>query len=322
MTPRVFLGLFFSLALVLQGYENYPTKPVRMIEPFGAGGGVDTIARAVSPKLSELWGQPVTVENHPGAGSTAAPALVAKSPADGYTVLVNSSAQAYTAAFVKNLPYDPLKDFIPVAPLTRQPYVLVASNLSGINTVCELIAKAKVKPGQLRFGSAGVGAGNHMGVEKFNIEAGIKAVYVPPGPRDAIADVIANTVEGRIDYMIAPIPLALSDIHAGKLRALAVSTRKRSPLLPEVPTIAESGIAGFDYAVWYGVWVPAGTPAEVVEKLAKDVARALAAPDLRDWLVKHGADPMAMTQPEFARFVQSESESAARIIKAAGIKSQ
>jgi tripartite-type tricarboxylate transporter receptor subunit TctC len=320
MWTRLFLGFFFSLTLAPQGSENYPTRPVRMIEPFGAGGGVDTIARAVSPKLSELWGQPVTVENHPGAGSTAGPALVAKSPADGYTVLVNSSAQAYTAAFVKNLPYDPLKDFIPVAPLTSQPYVLVSSNSSGITSVGGLIAKAEEKPGQLRFGSAGVGAGNHMGVEKFNLEAGIKSVYVPPGPRDAIADVVANTVAGRIDYMIAPIPLALADIRAGKLRALAVSTRKRSPLLPEVPTIAEAGIAGFDYAVWYGVWVPAGTPAGVVGKLAKDVARALAAPDLGDWLAKHGADPMTMTQPEFARFVQSESESAARIIKSTGLK--
>jgi tripartite-type tricarboxylate transporter receptor subunit TctC len=320
MSTRAFLAFVCSLALALQGFGDYPTRPVRIIEPFGAGGGVDTIARAVSPKLSELWGQPVTVENHPGGGSTAAPALVAKSPADGYTLLVNSSAQAYTAAFVKNLPYDPLKDFIPVAPLTSQPYVLVAGNSSGITSVRELIANAKAKPGQMRFGSAGVGAGNHVGVEKFNLQAGIKVVYVPPGPHDSIADVVAHTVAGRIDYVIAPIPLALADIRAGKLRALAVSTKKRSPLLPEVPTIAEAGIPGFDYAVWYGVWAPAGTPAGVVEKLAKDVARALAAPDLRDWLAKRGAEPMSMTQSEFARFVQSESESAARIIKDASIK--
>src|SRR6266481_2569907 len=208
MLTRMALGFVLSLSVILQVFQDYPSKPVRMIEPFGAGGGPDLIARAVSPKLSELWGQPVTVENHPGAGSTAAPALVAKSPADGYTVLVNSSAQAYSAALLKNLPYDPLKDFIPVAPLTSQPYVLVSSNSSGITSVGGLIAKAEGKPGQLRFGSAGVGAGNHMGVEKFNLEAGIKSVYVPPGPRDAIADVVANTVAGRIDYMIAPIPLA------------------------------------------------------------------------------------------------------------------
>jgi len=307
---------------MLQSSQDYPTKPVRLIEPFGAGGGPDVMARAVSPKLSELWGQPVAVENHPGEGSTAAPALVAKSPADGYTLLVNTSAQAYSAALLKNLPYDPLKDFIPVAPLTSQPYVLVAGKLAGITTVGELVAAAKAKPGELKFGSSGLGTGTHLGVLKFNLEAGIKAVHVPARKGDAIADTIANTVAGRTDYLLAPIQLALADIRAGRLRALGVSTKKRSYLLPEVPTIAEAGVAGFDYPIWYGVWVPAGTPAGVVNKLAKDIARVLAAPDLRDWLARHGADPMSMTQPQFARFVLSESESAARIIEAAGIKPQ
>jgi len=293
-----------------------------MIEPFGSGGGPDVMARAVSPKLSKLWGQPVTVENHPGAGSTAAPALVAKAPADGYTLLVNTSAQAYSAALLKNLPYDPLKDFIPVAPLTTQPYVLVAGKLADFTTVGELIAAAKAEPGQLKFGSAGMGTGTHLGVEKFNLAAGIKAVHVPARQGDAIADTIANTVAGRTDYLLAPIPLALADIRAGKLRALGVSTRKRSNLLPEIPTIAEAGVAGFDYPIWYGVWVRTGTPAGVVDKLAKDIARVLAMPDLRNSLAKHGADPMSMTQPEFARFVLTENESATRIIEAAGIKPQ
>jgi tripartite-type tricarboxylate transporter receptor subunit TctC len=307
---------------MFQSSQGYPTKPVRVIEPFGAGGGVDVIIRPVSQKLSELWGQPVTVENHPGAGSTAAPALVAKSPADGYTLLVNTSAQAYSAALLKNLPYDPLKDFIPVAPLTSQPYVLVAGKLAGITTVGELVASAKAKPAELKFGSTGLGTGTHLGVEKFNLEAGIKAIHVPARPDDAIANTIANTVAGRTDYLLAPIPLALADIRAGRLRALGVSTKKRSYLLPEVPTIAEAGVAGFDYPIWYGVWVPAGTPAAVVDKLAKDIGRVLAAPDVRDALANHGADPMSMTQPDFARFVLSESKTAARIIEAAGIKPQ
>jgi tripartite-type tricarboxylate transporter receptor subunit TctC len=300
--------------------QEYPTKPVRMIEPFGAGGGVDVIARAVSQKLSEMWGQPVTVENHPGAGSTEAPALVAKSPADGYTLLVNTSAQAYSASFVNKLPYDPLKDFIQVAPLTSQSYVLVAGKSSGIATVGELIAKAKAKPGQLTFGSTGVGTGSYVGVQKFNVEAGIQAVHVPPGPADAITDVIANTVAGRSSYMIAPIPLALSDIRAGKLQVLGVTTQKRSSFLPEIQTISEAGVSGFDYPIWYGIWVPSGAPAAVVEKLGNDIARVLAAPDLRDQLAKHGAEPMSMTQTEFAHFVLTESESATRIMKAAGIK--
>ena len=322
MLTRIALGFVCSLILMQESSQDFPTKPVRVIEPFGAGGGPDVLARAVCPKLSELWGQPVTVENHPGEGSTAAPAMVAKSPADGYTLLVSTSAQAYSAALLKNLPYDPLKDFIPVAALTNQPYVLVASNLAGITTVGELVAAAKAKPGVLKFGSTGLGTGTHLGVLKFNLAASIKAAHIPPRSGDAIAEVIANTVAGRTDYMLAPIQLALADIRAGRLRALGVSTKKRSYLLPEVPTIAEAGVAGFDYPIWYGVWVPAGTPARVVDKLAKDIAHVLAAPDMLDWLAKHGADPVNMTQPEFARFVLSESESAARIIEAAGIKPQ
>src|SRR3982075_4600030 len=217
MLTRIVLGFVCSLTLMLQSSQDYPTKPVRLIEPFGAGGGPDVMARAVSPKLSELWGQPVTVENHPGEGSTAAPALVAKSPADGYTLLVNTSAQAYSAALLKNLPYDPLKDFIPVAALTSQRYVLVTGRRSGITTVGELVAAAKAKAGKLRFGSSGIGTGTHLGAEKFNLEAGIKAVHVPARAGDAIADTIAKTVAGRTDYLLAPIPLALADIRAGKL---------------------------------------------------------------------------------------------------------
>jgi len=320
MPARMALGFVFSLLVILQASQDYPSKPVRIIEPFGAGGGPDLIARAISPKLSELWGQPVIVENHPGAGSTAAPALVAKSPADGYTLLVNTSAQAYSAALLKNLPYDPLKDFIPVAPLTSQPYVLVAGKSSGIATLGELIAAAKAKPGELKFGSTGVGTGTHLGLEKFNLEAGIKAVHIPAKAGDAIADVIANTIAGGATYMLAPIQLALADIRAGRLRPLGVTTTNRSNLLPEVPTIAEAGVPGFDYPIWYGVWVPAGTPAGVVDKLAKDIARVLAAPELRVWLEEHGAARMSMTQPEFARFVLKEAESAERIIKAATVK--
>jgi tripartite-type tricarboxylate transporter receptor subunit TctC len=321
------LHLLSTIAVLLAGSgthdvrpataQDYPAKAVRLIEPFGAGGGPDLIARAVSPKLSELWGQPVTVENHPGAGSTAAPALVAKSQADGYTLLVNTSSQAYSAALVKDLPYDPLKDFIPVAPLTSQPYVLVAGTSIGITTVRELVALAKAKPGELKFGSAGIGTGTHLGAEKFNLEAGIKAIHVPG---DTAPEAIADTVAGRTAYLIAPISYALADIRGGRLRALGLTTKRRSPLLPEVPTISESGVPGFDYPIWYGVWVPAGTPPGVVNKLANDITRAVVAPDLRDSLAKHGADPMSMTQREFARFVVSESESAARIIKAAGIK--
>jgi tripartite-type tricarboxylate transporter receptor subunit TctC len=277
MSTRMALGFVCSSDLMRQTPQDYPTKPVRLIEPFGAGGGPDLVSRALAQKLADLWGQPVTVENIPGAGATAGPAQVAKSPADGYTLLVNTSAQAYSAALLKN-PHDPLKDFIPVAPLTSQPYVLVAGKLAGITTVSQLVAAAKARPGQLKFGSTGMGTGSHLGVEKFNLAAGIKAVHVPARPGEAVADTIANTVAGRTDYLLAPIQLALVDIRAGGLCPLGVSTKKRSSLLPEVTTIAEAGVAGFDYPIWYGVWTLAGTPAGVVDRLAKDIARALLRP--------------------------------------------
>ena len=315
-----FLSLLFVSCAVIRAEkssaseQDYPVKAVHIVEPFGLGGGPDLLARTLAPKLSELWGRPVTVENHPGGGATAGPAQVAKSPADGYTLLLNTSAQAYSAAFLKNLPYDPSKDFVSVAALTSQPYVLIAGKQAGVTTVGELIAAAKAKPGKLKFGSTGPGTGTHLGVIKFNLSAGIDAVDVPPQPTDAIADIIAGTIEGHTTYVIAPISIVLPHIRDGELLPLGVTTARRSALLPQVPTIAEAGVAGFDFPIWYGIWVPAGTPAAVVDKLSKDIGRVMGGPDLRDWIMKHGGEPMSMTQPEFARFVQRESESAARLI--------
>jgi tripartite-type tricarboxylate transporter receptor subunit TctC len=300
--------------------RDYPAKPVRIIEPFGAGGGPDLLARALAPKLSELWGQPVTVENVPGAGATAGPAQVAKSPSDGYTLLINTNAQAYSAALLKDLPYDPLKDFIPIIPLTSQAYVLVAGKATGVTTVGGLIAAAKAKPGELKFGSTGIGTGTHVGVEKFNQAAGINALHVPPSPNDSNADTIANAIAGRFTYYLVPISLALPHIRDGTLVALGVSTARRSTLLPEVPTMAEAIVARFDFPIWYGIWAPADTPTGVVDKLANDIGRVLTGPDLREWIAKHGGEPMSMTHPEFVRFVESESEVTARLMKAASVK--
>ncbi|MEP6493004.1 MAG: tripartite tricarboxylate transporter substrate-binding protein [bacterium] len=301
--------------------QGYPAKPVRIVEPFGLGGGPDLLARALAPKLSELWGQPVTVENHPGAGATAGPAQVARSRPDGYTLLMNTSAQAYSAT-LKSLPYDPLKDFIAVAPLTSQPYVLIAGRPAGVTSVTALIAAAKARPGELKFGSTGVGTGTHLGIVTFNVNAGISAVDVPPQPADAIADVLAATISGRITYMIAPISIALQPIHDGTVLPLGVTTLRRSTLLPTVPTIDQAGVKGFNFPIWYGIWAPAGTPVKVVDKLAKDVARVLASRELRGWIAKHGGEPMSMSQADFAAFVQTESERAARLGAAAGIKPQ
>jgi tripartite-type tricarboxylate transporter receptor subunit TctC len=271
-------------------------------------------------ELSKLWGQPVTVENHPGAGATAGPMQVAKSPPDGYTLLINTSAQAYSVAFLKNLPYEPLKDFIPVAALTSQPYVLVAGKRTGCATVRELIAAAKAKPGKLRFGSTGPGTGTHLGIMKFNLSAGINAVDVPPQPTDAIGEIVAGTIDGHTAYMFAPISITLPAIRDRRLIPLGVTTARRSTLLPQVPTIAEAGVTGFDFPIWYGMWAPGGTPANVVNKLSKDIEHVIAEPDLRNWITNQGGEPLNMTQPEFARFVQGESESAARLFNSIDIK--
>jgi tripartite-type tricarboxylate transporter receptor subunit TctC len=299
---------------------GYPNKPVRVIDPFGAGGGPDVIARAVAPHLSDLWGQSVIVENHPGAGSTAAPALVAQALPDGYTLLINTSAHAYSAALLTNLPYDPLNDFIPVAPLTSQPYVFVVGNQARITTIEELIERATVRPGELTFGSTGMGTGSHLGVEKFNLQARISAEHVPARPGDAITDAIDATVEGQTTYAMWPISLALPQIREGRLVALAVSGTRRSRQLPQVPTVAEAGVPGYDFPIWYGIWAPSATPPGIVSKLAHDIATVLARSDTSHTLASHDSAPMQMTQKEFALFVLSESEQAARIISAAGIK--
>jgi tripartite-type tricarboxylate transporter receptor subunit TctC len=299
---------------------DYPTKGVRMIEPFGPGSGPEVIATAVGRRLAELWAQSVTVENHPGAGSTAAPAIVAKSAADGYTLLVHTNAHAYSAALVTNLPYDPVADFVPVAALTTQSYVLVAGESTAVTSVGALIATAKARPGELRFGSTGVGTGTHLGIEKFNLAVGINAIHVPARGNDGIADTIASTIAGRTDYALLPIPTTLPHLRAGRVRPLGVSSVCRSTALADVPTVAEAGVPGFDFPIWYGIWAPAATPAGVVQKLAEDIACALSDPAVRDSLVTHGGEPMSMTQPDFARFVLSEGESAARIVEAARIK--
>jgi len=300
--------------------QRYPLAPVRLIEPFGPGGGPDVVGRALAQRLSERWGQPVGVVNHPGAGATAAPALVAKAPADGYTLLVSTSGHAYSAAAASGLPFDPLRDFVAVSPLTSQGYVLVAGKPVAVRTLAELIAKQKANRDGLTFGSTGVGTGTHLGTEKLNHAAGIQAVHVPPSPGDAISNVIARVVEGEVDYAMSPISIAAPYLSDGELVALGVSSACRSPLLPNVPTISEAGIAGYEFPIWYGIWAPACTPPGIVNKLAKDITAAIAAPDLYHWLTEHGAEPMSMSQQEFTRFVLDESRRAAQILYDAGIE--
>jgi tripartite-type tricarboxylate transporter receptor subunit TctC len=299
--------------------QSYPAGPVRVIVPLAPGGGVDAIIRMVAPKLSESWAQPVSVENHTGAGGTVGSALVATSAPDGHTLLANSSAHVASAALRTKLPYDPLKDFVPVTPLTSQAYILVVGKDSGIKRVGELIAVARSKPGELKFTSAGIGSGTHLMAEKFNVDAGVKFVHVPTAGAGAAND---EVIAGRVTYWFSSITPAMPHIREGRLIALAVSSAKRLGTMPDLPTVAEAGVPGFDAMLWYGVWAPVATPRAVVDMIARDVARALAAPDLRERLAKLSAETMNMTPAEFARFVHNEAESVVRIVKAAGIKPQ
>ncbi len=293
----------------------YPAKPVRIVEPFGRGGGPDLLANAIGAKLSELWGQAVVVENCPGAGSTAAPKLVAAAPPDGYTLLINTSAHAYSAALNRSLPYKPLDDFLAVAPLTNQAYVLVAHRIGSLD---ELIEQAKGRPDELTFTSTGIGTGTHLASELLNVMAGTSTTHVPPATGDDVAATIAKLVRGRTDYAMSPISIAAPYIRDGNLFPLGVTGSRRSPLLPDVATIEEAGVVGYECPIWYGLWTPADTPPTIADKIATDVAAVLADPDFRDWFVEHGAEPLAMTRAEFARFVLDERERAARIFEVRG----
>ena len=307
------LGLLPASTAYAQGYPN---KPVRIVVPFTAGSATDILARTIGQKLSELWGQPVVIDNRPGAGGTIGAAIVAKSPGDGYTLLVHSAAHAYNPAIYSNLTYDTVKDFVDVAPLAGQPNVLVVAPSTGMKTVADLINAAKQKPGALNFGSAGNGSGTHINGEKFKLAAGIDVVHSPyKGTPEALTD----TMAGRVTYFFAPISAALPQVREGKLVALGVSTAKRSSVLPNVPTIAESGLPGFDYNLWVGMFAPAGTPADLVEKINRDVLRVLATPEAKERLAALGADAMPMTPAEFKKFVQDEIAESGKVIKAAGI---
>jgi tripartite-type tricarboxylate transporter receptor subunit TctC len=299
--------------------QAYPNKAIRIIVPFTAGSATDILARTYGQKLQEMWSQAVVIENRAGAGGTIGAAVVAKSPPDGYTLLVHSAAQAYNPSIYASLPYDTVKDFVDIAALGGQPNVLVVAPSSGIKSVADLIALAKQKPGQLNFASAGTGSGTHINGEKFKLAAGIDVVHIPyKGTPEALTDVMA----GRVTYYFSPISAALPFVKDGKLVALAVSTAKRSSALPNVPTVAESGLPGFDYSLWVGLFAPAGTPPEVVDKIARDVRSAAQSADVKERFATLGAESMPMTPPEFRQFVDTEISESAKVIKAAGIKAQ
>ncbi len=275
------------------------------------------VPRVVFEQLSKQLGQSIIVENRPGAGTTTAAAFVAKSDPDGYTILVNSSAHTIAPALYPKLSYNPVRDFAGVVPLGIASSVLVVSPASGFKTAAEFVAAAKAKPGAMNFATPGVGTGLHLSALRFQSSAGIQAVPVTfKGGQEAMAEVIA----GRIDFFFAPVGIALPHVKEGTLAALAVNGFKRSAALPEVPTTSEAGFANAEYPFWIGMFLPAKTPRDIVDKLYSESVKALANPMVRDKLVALGVDPMEMTSTEFDAHVEKQIAVDAALVKEAGIK--
>ena len=315
--------LFFALALTLAcagaSAQTYPARPIRLVVPYPPGGPLDIMARAIGQKLSEAWKQPVVVDNRAGAGGNIGADLVAKSPADGYTLLMGAVAtHAINPSLYSKIPYDPVKDFTPVALVAQVPNILVINPSVPAKSVRELIALARAKPAYLNFGSGSTGSTGHLAGELFNTMAGVQMVHIPyKGAAPAMADLLS----GQVQLMFDNLANALPNVKAGRLRALAVTTLARSPAMPDLPTIAESGLPGFDLTTWFGLMVPAGTPADIVARLNAEIVRALNANDMRERLQKMGAEPPANNTPEhFAAFIRTEAEKYAKVVKDSGAK--
>jgi tripartite-type tricarboxylate transporter receptor subunit TctC len=309
----------FSASAQAPSSTPWPSKPIRMIVPFTPGSGTDIIARTVGDAMSKNLGQPIIVENKPGAGGSIGAAQVARSEADGYTLLIHSSGHALNPAIYTNLSYDTLKDLSGVTPLAALPNVMVVPPQRGWKSVADVLAAARGKPGGLNYASAGQGSATHLNAEKFKLQAGLDAVHIPfKGTPEAINEVIG----GRIDWFFSPLSSALGLIKDGKLQALAVSTPNRAPTLPQVPTTVEAGVPGSEYIFWVGMLVPSATPVALQKRLHEEVTKALSNVDVKEKMAKLGADPFLLSSESFNTFIRAEVEAAARIAKAAGLKAQ
>lgn len=306
-----------AAALPSLAQPAYPGQPIKLLVPFTAGSGTDVIARTVGHEMAKSLGQPIVVDNKPGAGGTLGASQVATATADGYTVLIHSAAHVANAALYPQLKYDTLADFIPVAMLAALPNVLVTAPGSGFSTVAELVKKTKASPGRYTYASAGNGSATHINAEKFRWAAGFDAVHIPfKGTPEALNEVMA----GRVDWFFAPQVSALPLIKAGKLVALAVGTPQRSRALPQVPTTTETGFPGSDYTFWVGMFVPAKTSADIVSRLHAETSRALRSKEVIERLQVLGAEGATLSQQEFAALTKAEARSVAEMIKKVGIR--
>ena len=314
--------LIAAIALAVGGSaqaQTWPDKPVHIIVAFTPGSATDVIARSMSNELSARLGQPVVIENRPGAGGTIANAFVAKSTPDGYTLLVDSSGHTVNPWIYGNLSYDTVKDLKGVTLLARQPNVLVVSPDKNWKTVSDLVNQAKAQPGKMSFASAGVGSATHMNGEKFKVAAGIDVLHVPyKGTPEALNDVMG----GRVEYFFSPVVSALSLVRDNRVKALAVGSPQRASVLPDVPTTEEAGYKGSAYNYWAGLLAPAGTPPAVIERLNKELVAVLALPEVKERLAKIGADPSPISPAEFDALIVRELVENGELVKAAGIKAQ
>jgi tripartite-type tricarboxylate transporter receptor subunit TctC len=299
--------------------EGYPSKPIRIIVPYPPGGFNDTLARTLGQKLTEKWGQPVIVDNRPGGGTTIGTNLAAKSAPDGYTLLIVSFAFAANPALFASLPYDSARDFSPIVLAASTPNLLVVNPGLPVKSVKELIALAKSKPGKLNYASAGNGSSNHLSMELFKSLTGVDVVHIPyKGSAPAVTDLIG----GQVDVMFDNVPNVLPQVKAGKLRALAVSTKERSAFIKELPAVAEAGVSGFDVSVWFGVVAPAGTPQPVIAKLNAEINGILKLPEIRQSFNNQGVETAGGTSGEFSSFIAAQTTKWAKVVKDSGAKAE
>jgi tripartite-type tricarboxylate transporter receptor subunit TctC len=287
------------------GDERYPVRAIRIIVPFAPGGGADILARLVGVKLSEAWGQPVVVDNRAGGSTVIGTDAVAKAPPDGYTLLITTVNFTVNPILFSKLPFDPIRDFEPLSLIAFAPNILVVHPSLPVKSVKQLIALAKTKPGQINYGSSGNGGTGHLAMEMLKQLAGIDLVHIP---YKGASPSLTAVVSGEVSVLIGNLIPAGPQIKAGRLRALAVTSRNRSSIMPDVPTIAESGVPGFDATGWFGAFAPAGTPSAIIQKLSAEMGRAVKAKEIRDNIASQGADPVGNSDKEFAAFVRADIE--------------
>ena len=319
---RLITTLLASAAVLLAGVasaQDYPSKAIRIIVPFTPGSATDVMGRIVSERLNAAWGQPVIVDNKPGAGGSIGIRETAQAEPDGYTMVLVSSGHAVNHVLYKDLGYDTLRDFSAVAMLGSLPSVLIVPPSLGVNSVRELVAMLKANPGKYNYGTAGVGSGAHVGIEKFNVAAGVKAVHVP---LKGTPPILTETMAGRVQYAFVPAVSGMGPVKDGKVKPLAVSTGKRVTALPDVPTLGEAGYPAGESTFWLALLAPAKTPRAIVDKVNAELQRALQAPDVRDRLAKLGTEPMAMSPTESDAFIAREYKELGKIMLDAGAKPQ